>query len=325
MATTVNHNYQPPSLVAIPLPGGSVSIDLVNSGGVSQGTTTADKFGNWRQSFSVIGDTYTVKFTGNFYPIGRGRTSVHIRPITAQNVTIIVPIDVPEELRGEQGETGSQGETGPQGEAGPQGEEGDSGDQGTKGDTGAAGGIGLLPDTDDSNQLTVAWDENSTTNRTLNFKGLIGSDRTITLSGSPSLGDWFNQSVKSSDTPIFDGFTSSGNIDLRDNDIHKVETITFGAELDNGNSGLLATINWRNNQKQAITLSANCTITFTAPLGVGNFMLRAINFGAFTPTWPATVLWSGGTEPTWTASGTDIIGFYYNGTNYYGAANTDFG
>ena len=141
MPTTVNHNYQPPSLVAIPLFGGVVSIDVVNSSGTSQGTTTADKFGNWRQSFSLAGDTYTVKFTGSFYPIGTGRTSVHVRPITAQNVIIVVPVDIPEDLRGEQGIQGPTGEKGDIGDTGPQGETGLQGDQGTgvQGDVGDMG------------------------------------------------------------------------------------------------------------------------------------------------------------------------------------------
>src|SRR5690606_11168492 len=36
------------------------------------------------------------------------------------------------------------------------------------------------------------------------------ADRTITLSGNPTLNDWFNQSVKSTASPTFAGATISG-------------------------------------------------------------------------------------------------------------------
>ena len=104
--------------------------------------------------------------------------------------------------------------------------------------------------------------------------------------------------------------------------------IVFISEYDNGNigdSGVSTTIDWNNGNKQKATLTDDETLTFTAPTtGVANFTLKAVNFGAFTPTWPGTVFWSGGTEPTWTASGTDIISFYWDGTSYYGAATLDF-
>lgn len=106
-------------------------------------------------------------------------------------------------------------------------------------------------------------------------------------------------------------------------------TGTFSSEYSNGSLGATPTINWNNGQKQTGTLSANITgITFTAPPGPGNFILRIVQDS--TPRtvtgWPGSVEWVGGTAPTIsTGSGAvDIITFYYNGTTYYGAYAQDF-
>ena len=101
----------------------------------------------------------------------------------------------------------------------------------------------------------------------------------------------------------------------------------FNAEYDNGNSGGADTVDWGNGNKQLSTLTGDCTFTFTAPAGPCNLMLRLIHDGsARNPTWPATVKWAGGTEPTWStsASDVDIVSFYHDGTNYYGMAGIDF-
>jgi len=89
-------------------------------------------------------------------------------------------------------------------------------------------------------------------------------------------------------------------------------------EIDNGASGAAETIDWTSGSKQKSTLSEACTFTFTPPDGVRTLTLKCINFGAFTPTWPGTVIWSGGDEPEWKTSGTDIAEFVYDGTSYYG-------
>ena len=109
--------------------------------------------------------------------------------------------------------------------------------------------------------------------------------------------------------------------------IETTTTITFDAEVDCGNigdSGISTEIDWTAGNKQKATLTDNETLTFAAPPGVCNLTLKAVNFGAFTPIWPITVLWAGRTEPTWTAGGTDIVSFYYDGSTYYGAATLDF-
>lgn len=51
-----------------------------------------------------------------------------------------------------------------------------------------------------------------------------------------------------------------------------------------------------------VTLTANCTFTFTSPTAGHAFILRLT--GAFTPTFPASVKWPGGTAPTYASAGT---------------------
>jgi len=105
--------------------------------------------------------------------------------------------------------------------------------------------------------------------------------------------------------------------------------IAFNEEYDNGNSSSSATIDWSSYQKQKITLTAaTVTLTFTAPVGVGNFLLKVVQdgTGSRTVTWPAAVLWPGGSAPTLStaASSVDIVSFYYDGSNYYGVASLAF-
>jgi len=48
--------------------------------------------------------------------------------------------------------------------------------------------------------------------------------------------------------------------------------------------------------------------------------------GSRTVTWPAAVLWPGGTAPTLStgANAVDLVALYYDGTNYYGVASLAF-
>ena len=105
--------------------------------------------------------------------------------------------------------------------------------------------------------------------------------------------------------------------------------VLFNAEIDVGNSGLAATVDWSAGQNHRITLTDSPTLTFTAPAGVGTFKLKVIQdaTGSRTITWPASVLWTGKAAPTLStaASSIDLIAFYFDGTNYFGAMLPDFG
>jgi hypothetical protein len=103
----------------------------------------------------------------------------------------------------------------------------------------------------------------------------------------------------------------------------------FGTEYDNGNSGAASdTIDWTVSNKQKVTLTGSSVYVFTDPAGTCNLMLKLIQDGTgnHTATWPASVLWSGGTAPTLStgSNAIDIVSFYFDGTNYFGQGVTNF-
>lgn len=87
-------------------------------------------------------------------------------------------------------------------------------------------------------------------------------------------------------------------------------------------------IDWDDGNVQSITLTGNVTFTFANPLLGGRYLLlvKQGNVGSNTVTWPATVLWSGGTAPTLTTTlnKVDIITFVWDGTNYFGGSNLNY-
>lgn len=127
--------------------------------------------------------------------------------------------------------------------------------------------------------------------------------------------------------------TGSGMLETRNNanDDYAplmAKEIGFDAEYNNGNSGTSKAINWRNGNKQKITMTGNCTLTFAAPtIGVGHFQLKVIQdgTGSRTITWP-TIKWAYGVAPTLStaASSIDIITLYYDGSAWYGSYATGF-
>lgn len=107
----------------------------------------------------------------------------------------------------------------------------------------------------------------------------------------------------------------------------QVMAVIFGAStlISIGSSGSTKTIDWTAGMMQTITMSANCTFTFTAPTFVTRLELTIVQDSTpRTITWPAAVQWIGGAAPTLSAGSgaVDIITFSYNGTNYRGVANT---
>lgn len=93
-------------------------------------------------------------------------------------------------------------------------------------------------------------------------------------------------------------------------------------EHDAGNSGTSLTIDWNNSNNQLVTLTGGCTFTFSNPVAGAWYQLRLKQdaTGSRTVTWPANVKWAGGIAVTLTttAARTDMVAFYYNGTNYLG-------
>ncbi len=99
-------------------------------------------------------------------------------------------------------------------------------------------------------------------------------------------------------------------------------------EYDIGNSGDSKEIDFADGLNQRMTLTDNCTITFTGGLAGSKYLLKLIQDGAGnrTPTFPGTVKWAGGELPTWSdADGEiDIITLYFDGTDFFAVGNTDF-
>jgi hypothetical protein len=114
-----------------------------------------------------------------------------------------------------------------------------------------------------------------------------------------------------------------------DKNITGLGSVSFTQELDGGSETGNFSVDFSTDQKQKTTLTANViTLTLdTTDIGVGNYLLKIVNGGLATLTWAGesgSVFFPAGTDPTLTASGTDIVTFYFDGTNFYGVATLDF-
>ena len=92
------------------------------------------------------------------------------------------------------------------------------------------------------------------------------------------------------------------------------------AEYDNGNSWTTKTIDWANGINQKVTMTWNCTFTFSNPVAWEFYTLKLIQDWTWsrTATFPATVKKQSALNLTLTttASKTDLLSCYYDWTNY---------
>ena len=90
------------------------------------------------------------------------------------------------------------------------------------------------------------------------------------------------------------------------------------------------TIDWKLGNTFDFQFGAfNETFTFTDSTKAGVFILKLVqdSVGSRAATWPGTVQWVDGVAPTLTTTattGTDIITFYYDGTNYFAVHSLNF-
>jgi len=95
-----------------------------------------------------------------------------------------------------------------------------------------------------------------------------------------------------------------------------------------GSSGAALTINLDQADLQSLTLSANCTITLSAPVAgaVYRLLITQDGTGSRTITWP-TIRWRGAVAPTLTitAGRTDVVWLIYDGSAYLGDYALNFG
>jgi hypothetical protein len=111
--------------------------------------------------------------------------------------------------------------------------------------------------------------------------------------------------------------TVLANVNFADFVLQRPEIKDYAESVStNATSSTAATINLENGNVHDLTLTANCTLTFSNPPATGKagsftLILRQDATGSRTVTWPASVKWSGGTAPTLTttASGIDILTF----------------
>ena len=120
-----------------------------------------------------------------------------------------------------------------------------------------------------------------------------------------------------------------GDLDCNDNDITEIRSAGFNDVLAAGSKTASFDVDFDDSQSVATTLTAN-TMTATLQTPLQNDATRTLyvtNGGLATLTWAAasgSVKWVGGTAPTLTSSGLDIVVFKWDGTNWYGVTSLAF-
>lgn len=118
--------------------------------------------------------------------------------------------------------------------------------------------------------------------------------------------------------------TRTASINMGDNLLTRAILKDTAEELSAiGSTGATFALNFENGNVFTATLDQNSTQSFSNPPASGDAgfcFLELTNGGAFTLTWSAAIDWEGGTAPTLTAAGVDLLGFYTRdgGTTYHG-------
>ena len=171
-------------------------------------------------------------------------------------------------------------------------------------------GTGLLKIVTGSGLLSTIGDSSSNWDNAYTHISNDGSDHS-----------YIDQNLTTGSSPFFYGTPTVGKLKIK-------QEVYFDAEYDNGNSGASDNIDWRNSNKQKITLTDDCTFTFTDPSGTCNLVLKLIQdaTGNRTITWPGSIKWESGAEPNLStgANAIDIVSSYFDGTSYYGVSALNF-
>lgn len=95
--------------------------------------------------------------------------------------------------------------------------------------------------------------------------------------------------------------------------------------FDCGTVGATETVNWRNGDRQKLTLDENLTITFSNAVAGQTITLYMLQDGSGTNTitFADTIVWADNTTPSWTttADKMNIAVIFYDGSAYYGVGN----
>ena len=124
--------------------------------------------------------------------------------------------------------------------------------------------------------------------------------------------------------PTLAGLTLSAELAGADNTVSRVNLKDYG-EVTNalGSVSGSTTIDLTAGNSVTATAGGAITWTFSNPTAsdeLCGFVLKLVNGGSATQTWPASVDWPSATAPTLTTSGTDVLVFITcdGGTTYYG-------
>lgn len=126
-----------------------------------------------------------------------------------------------------------------------------------------------------------------------------------------------------------------GNTNVQDYVMSRATLKDYAETVVTANSGTSYTADLENGNVVDLTLTGNCTLTISNPpasgtLGALTLILTQDGTGSRTLTFPAAVIWAGGSAPTITATattGTDVITLLTvdGGTTWYGfVAGQDF-
>ena len=203
---------------------------------------------------------------------------------------------------GPTGSTGGQGNTGSTGATGPTGNTGGQGSTGATGPTGNTGGTGSTGATGPTGG-TGATGPNGGTD--------IVNDTTPQLGGNLDVNSNSIVSTSAGDINIVPDTT--GNVNLQDKTL-KRPTLLDVAEKVNALGSVSGTTSINYESGEVVTASATGAVTWslTNPSATGlscTFTLILTNGGVGTQTWMTGTKWPGGTPPTLTTSGVDILSF----------------
>lgn len=241
---------------------------------------------NPTDSSKVVEPTSTKKAQG--WAAGEKPAAEHFNWLMKTVSEWIEHIDA-EGVKGPKGDTGPAGPQGNQGPQGAQGEAGADGAQGLKGDTGPQGIQGEKGDTGPQG-----------------IQGAAGSISSADLARISAL-EAVSGVVAAS--PVTVTFPYNGG--------------AAPGEYTIGNSGSAISVNWSNGASQFVTLTADATLAFSNGVAGNTYYLRVQQGGYGLKRmvgWPTNIVWNSGSVPTistaaWTV---DVLGFYFDGTNYYG-------
>jgi collagen type I alpha len=203
-------------------------------------------------------------------------------------------------ITGEKGAQGTQGITGTKGAQGTQGITGEKGVQGTQGITGTKGAQGTQGITGEKG---VQGTQGIT-----GTKGAQGTNPTAPGSNNEMLTSDGAGGIVAEANFTFDGSTAylDGNLQIEQQTLTDASTVTWN--LNNGSNS-------------KVTLGASRTLSITnANTGdTGVILVQQGTGTTYNLTLPATsVIIGGGTYTTTTTSnGIDVLGVYYDGSNYY--------